>query len=163
MSKTSLKCLSVERDVIRLFGQGDIANHGLVRGWALPEERHIWNNGFDATMIIEASLPTGPTTVFIEGVPYLYGKSDWQEITLFANGYRVGWWHLTQSKQIILTARIEPEQWFNRQGRGFLNLTWHLPNSACPVDLGDGEDSRLLGFAFRTLSLSEATVEPQAV
>jgi hypothetical protein len=150
-----LQSLRIEFGVIRLFGKGDIANRGLQSGWAAPEEGHNWNDGLNATVVIEAGEPTGPVAVSVEGVPYIFSDANRQEITLFANGFRVGFWRLTERKQTTLAARIEPEQWFSRKGQGYLNLTWHLPGSACPSDLGDGADGRILGFAFRTLCIAE--------
>jgi hypothetical protein len=154
---TALQGLRVELGVIRLFGKGDIAGRGLLTGWATPEEGHNWNDGLDTSFLVEASLPTSPVTVAAEGVPYIFGDTNRQEITLFANGYRVGFWRLTERRQATLTAKIEPEQWFSRRGLGYLNLTWHLPGSARPSDLGDGADGRILGFAFRTFCLSEVS------
>jgi hypothetical protein len=147
--------LRIEPGVIRLFGKGDIANRGLLSGWAAPEEGHNWNDGLDATATIEAALPTFPVIVAADGVPYIFGDTDRQEITLYANGYRVGFWRLLERRQATLAARVEPEQWFSRRGLGYLSLTWHIPCSARPSDLGDGADGRVLGFAFRTLCVSE--------
>lgn len=154
-SLTPSPALRIEYGIIRLFGKGDISSRGLVSGWAAPEEGHTWNDGLDATVMIEASVPTVPVTVAAEGVPYLFSDTDRQEITLYANGYRVGFWRLTERRQATLTARVEPEQWFSRRGLGYLSLTWHMPGSLRPSDLGDGADGRILGFAFRTFCLAE--------
>ena len=37
-----------------------------------------------------------------------------------------------------------------------MKLVWHLPESMCPSELGDGADGRILGFAFRTIGLQDA-------
>jgi hypothetical protein len=154
-SSGSSLALRIEPGIVRLFGKGDIANRGLVSGWAAPEEGHNWNDGLDATMVIEATLPTMPVTVVAEGVPYIFSNADKQEITLYANGYRIGFWRLTERRQATLATKVEPEQWFSRKGLGHLSLTWHLPGSSRPSELGDGADGRILGFAFRTFCLSD--------
>ena len=152
-----LPSLRMEAGIIRLFGKGDIASRGLVGGWAAPEEGHIWNDGLEAVQTIElAQQPAAALTIVVEGVPYVYGNASRQDITLFANGYRLGAWRFSERRLATLTALVEPEHWFIRNGAASLRLTWHLPGSARPSDIGDGPDGRIIGFAFRTICLQEA-------
>ena len=93
--------LRMETGIIRLFGKGDIANRGLVSGWAVPEEGHTWNDGLEAVQTIEmAQLPNHTLTITAEGVPYVFGDARKQEIpftptaTASASGASpIGAWH----------------------------------------------------------------------
>ena len=152
---TQAQGLRIEPGVIRLFSKGDIGARGLLSGWAAPEEGHTWNDGIETAVLLEAEVPEGPVTIVIEGTPYLYGQVSHQDVTLFANGYRVGFWRLTERRQIALTARIEPEQWFMRNGKASLRLVFNIPESIRPKELGDGADGRELGFAFCTIHIAE--------
>lgn len=152
-----MQSLRVDPGIIRLFGKADIANRGLISGWAAPEEGHTWNDGLEAVQSLEAvQPPAGAVTLTVEGVPYVFGEARRQDITLYANGYRVGFWRMPERRVATLVARIEPEQWVVRRGLAYLNLTWHLPDSMRPADLGDGADGRNIGFAFRTLLIADA-------
>lgn len=152
-----VQALRVDPGVMRLYGRADIATRGLVSGWAVPEEGHTWNDGLDAIQWVEAvQQPAGPVTLTVEGVPYVFGEAKRQDITLYANGYRVGFWRMPERRLSTMTTRIEPEQWVVRRGLAYLNLTWHLPGSMRPNDIGDGADGRLIGFAFRTLLIADA-------
>lgn len=149
--------LRIEPGIIRLFGKADIGAQGAAGGWAAPEEGHSWNDGYDATLRVEVmQRPTTAMTITVEGTPYVFNEARRQDITLYANGYRLGSWRMEERKSIALSARIEPEQWVERDGRVFAALTWHIPNSLRPAYNSDGSDDRCIGFAFGTLLLSEA-------
>ncbi len=143
-----------ELGITRLFGRADIGTKGLTEGWSACEDGHNWNDGPDTKLTLSTeSVPTEPVVLAIEGLPYLATGVKRQRITLYANGYRVGFWSLAENKIHTLQALIEPEQWLSRDGRGLLKLVWHLEDSVKPIDIGDAQDHRQLGFCFRSLSL----------
>jgi len=74
-------------------------------------------------------------------------------MTVYVNGYRAGFWRLVERLEHTLRIGVEPEWWFRRTGRSVLKVVFHLPTSVRPVDIGDGVDSRHLGFCFRSLLL----------
>jgi hypothetical protein len=145
--------LFIEPGIIRIFGKGDIARRGQISGWAEPEDGHTWNEGIETSVLLEAQQPTGPVTIAVEGMPYITGTAKKQDVTLYANGYRVGFWRLTSQEHLTITATIEPEQWFARDGKATLRLVWHLPDCVSPKELGEGIDGRRLAFAFCTITL----------
>jgi hypothetical protein len=138
----------------RMFGTSDIALSGLCSGWSVPEATHNWNDGNDASLALWThDLPMLPCILAVEGLPFLAGGGARQRITLYANGRRLGFWHLTESRMHFLEAAIEPEYWLDRDAGGLLNLVWHFPDAVKPVDLGRAEDHRKLGFCFRSLTI----------
>jgi hypothetical protein len=143
-----------EMGATRLFGNFDLARDGLVSGWSNPEDPHIWNDGPESVLQIAIDLVKRPLRLSVEGIPFIGGTCISQDITLYVNGARVGFWRVRESKSYVLSATIEPEQILERNGKAILTCAWHLPGSARPVDLGLGKDTRELGFCFRSITLS---------
>jgi hypothetical protein len=152
--RTSRKLLECQPGVVRLFGIADIGQNGLVSGWAFPEEGHTWNEGYDAVLAVSAASPPGPCSVVVEGEPYVSRQQPVQDVTIYANGRRAGFWRLSERTEFDLQAPIEPEWWFERGDIWTLKLVFHLPNSVRPCDIGDGADGREIGFCFRTFQIS---------
>ena len=147
--------VTCELGVGRLFGEGDLGRHGLLSGWAAPEEGHVWNDGPEAVLRLRTSRPRAPCTLSFEGEPFLGKGCTRQDVVLYLNGFRVGFWRLAEPRTYRLAATIEPEHLFERDGAAVARCVWHLPDSVRPATLGRGTDTRELGFCFRTLTLAE--------
>jgi hypothetical protein len=80
--------------ITRFFGVADIGKRGLVRGCSEPEEAHVWNDGPDAQLLMTLNPPSRTCTLMVEGKRYIRGNHRQQEVTLFANGLRMGYWLL---------------------------------------------------------------------
>ncbi len=144
-----------ELGITRFFGQGDLNDKHFDYGWAVPEENHSWNDGIDASFIISLkSRPTHPCSLKIRGIPYLTDNIRNQDITLYVNGYRAGFWRLDARQTYLLVAAIAPEYWADRNGRGFAQCIWHIPGSARPSDTSGINDQRQLGFCFQEITLA---------
>ena len=155
LSSGQFQHLQVELAKPRMFGKADIGEQGLVRGWAVPEDGHTWNDGLEAVLSLEAPhQPLNAVTLAVDGIPYVFGEAQRQELTLYANGSYVGFWRFTQRQLVVIEARIESEQWVIRRGLAYLTLTWLMPGSSRPKEIGDGSDNRMLGFAFRSLCIT---------
>jgi hypothetical protein len=138
----------------RLFGNFDLAGSDLVSGWSTPEDPHIWNDGPESVLRIVTEPVKRALRLSIEGIPFIGGSCSFQDVTLYVNGARLGFWRLRESKSYVLAATIEPEQMLERNGKAVLTCAWHLPSSARPVDMGLGKDTRELGFCFRSVTLA---------
>jgi hypothetical protein len=145
--------LECDPGVIRLFGLTDIKSRGCRRGFADPEYGHNWNHGFDPTLVLSVEGEIGAATLVIGGEPFVTRSQPVQDLTVYVNGYRAGFWRLVDNTNYSLRIEIEPEWWFLRDARAILKVVFHLPNSVRPGDIGEGEDGRELGFCFRTLLL----------
>ena len=145
---------SWDMGVTRLFGNFDLAGAGLVSGWSAPEDPHIWNDGPESVLQIVTDSVKRAFRLAVEGIPFIGGTCTSQDVTLYVNGARVGFWRLRESKSHLLSAIIEPEHVLERNGKAVLTCAWHLPKSARPVDMGLGKDTRELGFCFRSATLS---------
>jgi hypothetical protein len=145
--------LDCEPDVSRLFGLADIGTRGMLGGWSDPEEGHAWNDGAEAGYAITMRPPCGRLMLVLVGEPYITRVRPLQELTIFGNGFRVGYWRLTQRTEVTLSAPLEPEWWRMRKQQALMRLAFYLPHSVRPKDIADGPDSRELGFCFRSLCL----------
>jgi hypothetical protein len=146
--------LDYEIGSTRLFGSADIAQSGLISGWSAQEPSHNWSDGDDTCLVLRTQdVPLLPCVLAVEGSPFLAKGVGRQRVTFYANGHRLGFWDLTESRLYVLEASVEPEYWLRRDGGGVLNLVWHLPDAVKPIDLGQGEDHRKLGFCFRSMTI----------
>lgn len=145
--------LDCELGVVRLFGTADIGTGGQVAGWADPEDGHLWNDGREATLLLAVRAPVSRLLLLLGGEPYVTRARPAQEVTLFGNGLRIGYWRLTQRAETTLAVPLEPEWWLRRGARALMRLSLHLPHSTRPRDVADGPDGRELGFCFRSICL----------
>ena len=147
---------ALELGIVRLFGNGDIGVEGMLSGWAVPEESHNWNDGVEATLQLELEASEGAFELVVEGVPLINSKNPSQEITLYANGFRIGYWKLDENKAHMLIASVEPEHIFWRGKIGYVKCVWFMPNSVRLSEIQDGADSRQLAFCFRSVLIRNA-------
>ena len=149
--------LDCELGVIRLFGVADIGTKGMISGWSDPEDGHNWNDGVEAEYAVAIRPPVTRLMLSIMGEPYVTRARPVQEITLFGNGYRLGFWRMSARVETVMMVALEPEWWLPRGNKALLRLALHLPNSVRPRDINDGQDSRELAFCCRSLCLRPLT------
>jgi hypothetical protein len=139
----------------RLFGNYDLGSAGMLSGWAPPEDPHNWNDGPEASLqVILSGAVRRALKITIEGSPFIGGNTTFQDLTLYVNGARIGFWRLTQSKSYTLTAVVESEHLFERGSNTVLNCAFYLPMSVKPADISLGKDTRALGFCFRSIAIA---------
>jgi hypothetical protein len=145
--------LECEAGVIRLFGAADIGMRGLLSGWSDPEEGHSWNDGPETVLAISVRPPLERFSLVVTGEPYVTRGRPLQDVTLYGNGHRLDFWRLANRSETPLTVILEPEWWFVRNRLANMTLRFHLPSSARPKELNDGQDGREIGFCFRSICL----------
>lgn len=138
------------------LGADPQAKAAMVSGWAQPEGPHVWNDGPESRMLLAVSETGRPLILSVTGIPLIHQQRPFQEITLFVNGYRLGFWRMRRADVSLLSATIAPEQMRVSAGCSQMQLDWHIPFSVSPSALGAGADGRELGFCFQTLSLRAA-------
>lgn len=139
----------------RFFGIGDPVANRRLSGWAAPEDNQNWNNGPEVGYILKVSPPPRQTcSIRVEGVAFIEANVPAQDITLYFNGLRLGWWRIAHGRPVVLEAEVEPQQWFVRDDVAIGNVRWHIPKSTSPRDIGTGSDERELGFCFRSIAVS---------
>jgi hypothetical protein len=140
----------------RSFGTEDIGSGGLVSGWAAPEPGHTWNDGIDATLRIALRRADQPLSLTLAAEPFVTRQNPTQDVTIYANGARAGFWRLTERHVTQMVAWIDPIWWRLQDGGSVLRIVVHLPQSVSPAELGSGEDVRQLGLSCRSILLTPA-------
>jgi hypothetical protein len=137
------------------FGRKGLARQHLVSGWAAPEDTHHWNDGFEAALALGLErMPASRILLRVEGRPYLNATVMRQDLAIYFNGCRLGFWRFVASDGVLIEAVVEPEYWFDRGGTASGTCVFHMPESRRPRDVGDAEDDRLLGFCFQSFMLA---------
>jgi len=151
--------LNTDIGVVRCFGSGDVRDAGMIRGWAAPEDSHSWNDGPEAVLMLATARPDFSCALVVEGAPLIVPARKRQDVTLYVNGLRLGFWRLTEAKNTPLEVLVEPSHWLTRGDAAVLTLAWHLPDSLRLSTIEPADDDRELGFCFRTLALFAASHE----
>jgi hypothetical protein len=152
--------LDYSMGVTRLFCSADVGRRGMVGGWSQPEDSHTWNDGHEAVLSLATKPHAEPCRLVVEGEPYLPMRQPTQNVTLYANGHRAGFWRLSSRDHNHLEAVLEPEWWFLRGSCALMKLAFHLPDSIRPSDAIGAPDERLLGFCFRSFVISGPAGHP---
>ncbi len=140
----------------RTFGLGDLSHHILISGWAAPEENHVWNDGLEASFAVWMKNPPSRKLLMrVQGSPFIARNVAHQDVTLYFNGFRVGFWRLYGMEKTFLEIEIEPEFWLARLGGAYAKCVWHLPGSLRPSDVTGADDKRQIGFCFQTITFDE--------
>lgn len=148
--ETSLEC---EPGVIRLFGAADIGGRGMISGWSGPEDGHNWTDGLEAVYALSIKPPVTRLLLAMMGEPYVTRARPVQDIALYGNGLRLGYWRLSVRAETALMCVLEPEWWLERGNRAYMRLVFHLPHCVRPKDINDGQDGRELALCCRSLCL----------
>lgn len=151
--------LSLQAGTPRRFGVEDIGETGMLSGWAGAEPGHAWNDGVDATLLVATRRQPGPVELVFSVEPYVTRQNPSQELTLYANGARAGYWRLGRREVVSLSAWIDPGWWREVAERAVLRLVFHMPQSVSPAELGECQDFRRLGLSFRDIAISPSRME----
>jgi len=145
----------IELGVPCYFGRKGLARQHLLTGWAAAENTHHWNDGFEAALglLLEAP-PASRLHLRVDGRPYLSTSVLQQDITVYFNGFRLGFWRMDRADGALMEATIEPEFWFNRGTAVSGTCMFHLPDSRRPRDIGEAADDRRLGFCFQSFTVA---------
>lgn len=153
----TIEGVGFEVGVARTFGVGDVSGNMLLSGWASAEDNHVWNDGSEASFVVTMqAMPTEKVMLKVRGLPFIAEDLKSQDITLYFNGYRVGFWRLYAMDKTQLLADIEPEYWLARGGGAYGKCVWHLPGSKRPSEVTGADDQREIGFCFQSIEISEA-------
>jgi len=153
------QAVRIDLGVVRCFGDGDLGLSGQVSGWAAPEDAHCWNDGPEAVLQVVAQQPEFRCVLVIGGAALVNKLCPRQDMTVFVNGYRLGFWRLMDAQPVQLEVMIEPGQWHARGKDATLSLAFHMPGSLRLSTVQPHGDDRELGFCFHTIALFPAPHE----
>jgi hypothetical protein len=144
-------------DMTRFFGVGNANGERLLSGWAPPEQNQNWNDGSEVAYLLNVSpAPREACIIRVEGVPFIHNHVPRQTVAMYVNGLRLGGWSFHAPSRVVIEARVEPEQWLIRNGVAVGRVSWHIPHSVSPHQLGIGSDERELGFCFVSITVASA-------
>ena len=150
----SANSLKIEFGVTRYFGNIDIGDQGLVRGWAQPEAAHVWNDGHVAELAVGLTPKDIGLVrrVTFEGLPFVSERHTHQDVTLFANGLFAGFWRLPQSAEpVSLEALLPPHYWLPGPDESKIVFSFLTPDAVSPAELGAAADNRRLAFSLHSI------------
>lgn len=128
----------------------------LASGWSNQQDRHVWNNGHEARLLLELPPPDHDLQLMLEVIPNVdEEKLPTQRVELEVNGHPAGQWSLTEKKKYQLNVDIL-RTWLDGPE---LEIRFILPDAASPAAVGTGGDGRTLGIALTRFRLDEAGTE----
>ena len=116
-------------------------------GWSQPEPGFVWSIARQSHVALPPLREPGHYRVWIAGSPMQHPEAlPEQTIIVLINGTEIG--QVQLSAPSVLAFDLPPAA---MTAGGKIVLTLRMPNAARPVDLGIGNDDRLLGFCLRWL------------
>jgi hypothetical protein len=135
------------------FGRDGNGVRYLARGWSFPEKNVRWNDGPEAEIVLPMAKPQGVVLLQADVAGFLRaGKVARQQVRILIDGEKVGEWSLRHSDFREESLILQPEV-FKKQDR--LVLRFEAPDAVSPLAIGVAKDVRRLGFALRSLTLSD--------
>ncbi len=133
----------------QIFGEGKHGIAALGKGWSKPEVYHVWSDAHMSYINFRTRVPHGGLNLTLEASPFLAaGVLEKQRIDLIANGLFVAHavWREPETKSFFVPSNFILSH----------EITFLLVNKDCqsPLELGIGDDSRMLGLALRSLSIA---------
>jgi hypothetical protein len=149
----------------RSYTYGDAADVGLVgqggrylgEGWSAPEDRHVWSNGQQASLLLEVVPPASDLELILTFFPHVHAEAlPEQRVEIFVNGRPLTSRVATEPGRTTFTMRI-PRDWVSARQ---LEIRFGLPDAASPADLGTGGDRRELGIGLTSFRLQPVESSP---
>lgn len=139
---------------VGLVGQG---GRYLGEGWSAPEDRHVWSNGRQASLLLEVRPPASDLELNLTFLPHVHAEAlPEQRIEILVNGRPLTSWVATEPGRTTLDMRI-PHDWVSARQ---LEILFRLPDAASPADLGTGGDRRELGIGLINFRLQPVESSP---
>ena len=140
------------------FSLGGNAGSAMVSGWSTPEREETWAIGVESRL----SLPTPvvPATYVLvlklRAQP-LSGKPEGQRLGVSVNGIAVDEFLIGER---ATRACLLP--WDILRGAAAVSIVFSTPDATKPADVGNGDDTRSLAFAFFSVRLYSSMHEEWA-
>ncbi|UUY09034.1 glycosyltransferase [Pseudomonas sp. J452] len=123
-------------------------------GWSYPESWGTWTDGNKAELHLRLeNTPEHDLLLTFEGQCFLTDTRSSQRVDIYMADTCIGAWHFDPSNNDGKhQCRIPGNSFISKH----LTLRFQLPDARSPASLGVSSDTRRLGLALLTLSLSEA-------
>lgn len=132
------------------FGKGGNADKYEITGWSGPEEGFTWTNGKTAELSMTVKEPKSDVVLKAAFNPLVVsGRLDKQKIVILINGSKAGEWEASSGGDYKLTIPKDSL-------KDSVKITFELPNATSPATIGVNKDTRVLGIALSSFSLSES-------
>ncbi len=132
------------------FGNEGNAKQYQGQGWSAPENNLTWTDGKSASLVIPVSQPQSDlilnTTVLFS---FVAGDIVNQKVNVYTNGNKLGEWDISSGGNYMIKI---PKEYITNT---LLELIFELPNAVSPMELNVSDDTRSLGIAVQSISLSE--------
>ena|GEM_PF-464408 len=123
-------------------------------GWSWPEKGFTWTDGKIASLIIPVKPPKSDVVLLKAQVtPFILpGRVERQNVSIYVNGEALGKWKVNKEGEYRVF--IPKNVIKNCQ----LKILFKLPDAAFLKESGDSRNPRMLGLAFKSITLLEQPV-----
>jgi len=114
----------------------------LIEGWYYPEPWGVWMDSRSAKLLLP--LPKNAQKLEISARAFISKPNSFQPINIVVNGEKLPQIELTQPENNLISINITPKA----IKEGYLQIEFVPTNPARPIDLGMGNDDRLLSIGL---------------
>lgn len=130
------------------FGDGGNAEQYQGQGWSGPEKGFTWTDGKSASLVIPVNRPQSDLILKAVLTPFISSKVDKQKVNVYINGEKLGKWDIASAGEYEITI---PESYITSS----LKIDFELPDASSPSESNISNDTRILGIAVQSITLSE--------
>lgn len=139
-----------------LAGLAGDAGRYLGGGWSSQHDRVVWNNGNEASLLLDLPPVEGDLVLSLSFIPNVDpDKHLTQRIVVEVNGRPAGQWVVEQEGGTQIKVPVV-KAWLDRPQT---EIRLILPDAVSPAELGTGSDTRNLALALMAFSLDPAAQE----
>ena len=134
------------------FGTGKDTGHYLGSGWSYPEKGGIWTDATRSTIILPMKKPESDLILNLQFSPFLVKNTlDRQRLDIWVNGHHITNYTISTPGSQTIAVEIE----HTVLDENIQILTFELPDAGSPYENGQSGDTRTLGIAVQSFSLTE--------
>jgi len=134
------------------FGIGGEAELYLGPGWSGPEKGFTWTDGTRSSLILPMNAPQSNLLLNLKFSPFLTNNQlDHQRLNIWFNGHLIKNYTISKSGSQTIVVEIDRTLF----SENIQTLNFELPDAISPYEIGNSKDTRTLGIAVQTFSLTE--------
>lgn len=134
------------------FSVGGTSDQYLGNGWAGAEGQGRWTNQNQASMTMWLGHPASQVKIRVKLWALVNANHPMQRLDATANGTSIAHW--TFSDSLETTREIDLDPGIIASNKGFLTITFSLPDAISPKAIGMADDTRNLAVFVEKMSVS---------
>ncbi|MFT0171990.1 DUF6311 domain-containing protein [Paraburkholderia mimosarum] len=133
------------------FGTAGDSNDVIIDGWSVMEPSGRWTDADFASLVIYVGKVTNPVRIRFDFAAFTAPSRTQQKIEVLSSGKPIVQW-TAGNDEVTKEIVIDPAE--IDANRGFVNVTFRLPDSISPQQAGVSSDTHQLGIFMKSMTVN---------